>query len=59
MTMRNNGKIIKMNPGYFERSSGMFLIHRKNNPYQNPDNENDITKNQLLMRTNPMRTKRN
>lgn len=57
--MRRNGKIIKMNPAYFEGGSCMFLIYRKHNPCQNPDNENDDTKDHEIIRTAPMCAIRN
>lgn len=57
--MRRNGKIIKMNPGNSGDGFNMFLIYRKNNPSQNPDTENDTTKNHTLTRTAPMRALRN
>lgn len=56
--MRRNGKIIKMNPAYFEGGSCLFLIYRKNNPCHNPDNENDNSKDHEIMRTAPMWAKR-
>jgi hypothetical protein len=49
--MRCNGKIIKMNPGNVGDGFNMFLIYCKNNPFQNPNNENDTTKNHTLPRT--------
>lgn len=57
--MRRNGKIIKMNPGFVECGYSMFLIHQKTNSCQNPDNENENTKNQSQMRTAVLRAIRN
>ncbi len=57
--MKRNGKIIKINPAPGVGGYGLFLIHRKNVPFQNPENDNDITKNQSLMQTALMHAKRN
>lgn len=57
--MRCNRKIIKMNPGNVGDGFKMSLIYRKNNPFQNPDNENDTIKNHTFTRTAPMRALRN
>lgn len=57
--MRRNGKIIKMNPENVEDGFSMFLIYQKSNPSQNPDNENDTTKNHILTPTAPLRALRN
>ncbi|MDO9258168.1 MAG: hypothetical protein Q7U54_21835 [Bacteroidales bacterium] len=57
--MRRNGKIIKMNPGNGGDGFSMFLIYRKNTPSQNPNNENENTKNHTLTRAVPMRALRN
>jgi hypothetical protein len=38
--MINNGKIMTMNSGNAGDGINMFLIYGKNNPLQNPNNEN-------------------
>jgi len=57
--MKRNGKIIKMNPGFVEGGFSMFLIHQKTYSSENPDNENENTKNQSQMRTAVLRAIRN
>lgn len=57
--MKRCGKIIRMNPGYIVGGFGMFLIYRKNNLYQDSDNETGINKKASLIRTDLMRAIRN
>jgi len=57
--MRRIVKNVKMNPGSLVGRYGMSLIIRKNNSFQFPGIDNEITKNQALMRTALRRALRN
>lgn len=57
--MKRTGKIIRMNTGYFEGISGMFLIYRKNNPCKNTGNKSDNSNKPALMRPVHPHTKKN
>ena len=59
MTMRHNGKIIKMNPGHIVGGYALILIHQKNYPIQDHESKNDFTNDHANSRTALMRAKRN
>lgn len=59
MTMRCNGKSIKIYPGHKKTGFSWILIQMKINPVQNHEDMKDLTTDNADSQTTHMRAKRN